>query len=224
MCSFCLQEIFGIPWKEISNQITKLRQILSQNVKKTKALKSGQSTDDLFKPTWLFWKQLQFLVPVMNARHSRDSLPTLPDENSVNSPTKVEIPDDEDTPPTSAPTSVVTQKAKPVKQGRKDQSPVKEELMMECLRIMKTPESSVSGDFKAESSFGVYITEKLKLLDNRRRMIAEKRITDIIWELQMDMEQSVSDSSFTSPQPPNPMAAVAGYSNPTLTNFLQWCN
>ena len=108
----------------------------------------------------------------MNARHSRDSLPTLPHESSKNSPTKVEIPDDEDTPPTSVPTSVVTQKAKTEKQGRKDQSPVKEKLMMECLRIIKTPESSASGDFKAESSFGLYITEKLKLLDNRCSMIA----------------------------------------------------
>ena len=37
-------------------------------------VKSGQSTDELFTPTWIFWDSLQFLVPVMHARQRRDTM------------------------------------------------------------------------------------------------------------------------------------------------------
>ena len=176
-------------------------------------MKSGQSTDELFKPTWIFWKPLQFLLPVLNPRSSRD---TLPDEG----PEKSSINDiaDEEASSTSISPGVKLRKTKSGKCDRKAQSAiteVKNELMMECLKVMKTPESSATAGPSTEASFASYITEKLKLLDNRRRMIAEKRISDIIWELQMDMEQSMtsgSDLSLTFSQPHYPVAS----------SFYQW--
>lgn len=126
----CLQEIFDVTWKEISNQITKLRQILSQNVKKKQAVKSGQSTDELFQPTWMFWKQLQFLLPVMNAWQSRD---TIADESS-DKPVTADIADGE------APTLPPKRKTKSEKSGNLVAKEVKQDLMMECLTVMKAPE------------------------------------------------------------------------------------
>ena len=41
---------------------------------KKKQWKSGQGTDEHFKPKWMFLEQLQFLVPTMKARQSRDTL------------------------------------------------------------------------------------------------------------------------------------------------------
>ena len=55
-------------------QLTSLRQILGQNIKKKTSVKSGQSTNELFTPTWIFWDSLQFLVPVMHARQSKDTM------------------------------------------------------------------------------------------------------------------------------------------------------
>ena len=46
------------------------------------AVKSGQSTDELFKPTRIFWRPLQFLLPVLNPRSSRDTLPDKSPEKS----------------------------------------------------------------------------------------------------------------------------------------------
>lgn len=125
---------------------------------------------------------------------------------------------DEEASSTSISPGVKLRKTKSGKCDRKAQSAiteVKNELMMECLKVMKTPESSATAGPSAEASFASYITEKLKLLDNRRRMIAEKRISDIIWELQMDMEQSMtsgSDLSLTLSQPHYPVAS----------SFYQW--
>ena len=68
------QEMFDMPWKELRNQLTKLRQVLGQNINKTRSTKSGQSLDEVYKPTWRYWKELQFLVPCMNPQKSRDTL------------------------------------------------------------------------------------------------------------------------------------------------------
>ena len=102
---------------------------------------------------------------------------------------------------------------------------VKKELIMECLKVMKTPESSATARPSAEASFANYISEKLKLLNNRRRVIAEKRISDIIWELLMDMEQSMtsgSDLSLAFSQPHYPVASSSQLGNPAVGSFYQW--
>lgn len=186
-------------------------------------MKSGQSTDELFKPTWIFWKPLQFLLPVLNPRSSRD---ILPHESPKNSNTKDAADEEASSVPISP--AVKQRKTKSGKCDRKAQTPiteVKNELLMECLKVMKTPEFSVTAGPSAEASFASYITEKLKLLDSRRRMIAEKKISDIIWGLQMDMEQSMtsgSDLSLTFSQPHYPMASSSQLGNPAVGSFYQW--
>lgn len=186
-------------------------------------MKSGQSTDELFKPTWIFWKPLQFLLPVLNPRSSRDTLPDKsPEKSSTN-----DIADEEASSISISP-AVKLRKAKTGKCDWKAQSAiteVKNELMVECLKVMKSPESSATAGPSAEASFASYITEKLKLLDSRRRMIAEKRISDIIWELQMDMEQSMtsgSDLSLTLSHPHYPVASSSQFGNPAVGSFYQW--
>lgn len=108
-------------------------------------------------------------MPVLNPCSSRDTLPDKsPEKSSVNDVA------DEEASSTSISPGVKLRKTKSGKCDRKAQSAiteVKNELMMECLKVMKTHESSATA---------AYITEKLKLLDSRQRMIAEKRISDII--------------------------------------------
>ena len=186
-------------------------------------MKSGKSTDELFKPTWIFWKPLQFLLPVLNPRASRDTLPDKrPEKSSTN-----DIVDEEGSSISISP-AVKLRKTKSGKCDKKAQSAiteVKNELMVECLKVMKTPETSATAGPSAEASFARCITEKLKLLDGRRKLITEKRISDIIWELQMDMEQSRtsgSDLSLTFSQPHYPVASSSQLGNPAVGSFYQW--
>ena len=139
---------------------------------------------------------------------SRDTIPNnSPETSSAN-----DIADEEASSLSISP-AVELRKTKSEKCDRKAQpaiTEVKNELMVECLKVMKAPESSATAGPSAEASFGSYITGKLKLLENRRRMIAEKRISDIIWELQMEMEQSTTSSSelsLTFSQPHYPTVA-----------------
>ena len=59
---------------EIKAKISKLRSQLVREISKCTKTKSGQSTDELYKPTWTYWHKLQFLRPVMQPGKSRDNL------------------------------------------------------------------------------------------------------------------------------------------------------
>ncbi|KAK3728256.1 hypothetical protein QZH41_006730 [Actinostola sp. cb2023] len=193
-----VQESLGIEWKLLSVQLTKLRQILSQNIKKQNTYKSGQGADDVYNPTWIFWKSLQFLIPVMNARQSRDTIiaVTIEDDESTGEDmsTSINIDEPESVDPDldATPSSTVTP-ARKYKAKQKVQlhakSDSKDELMKECLRLMKapnTPPVPVTPN-DAESSFGAFVAQKLKSFDRRTQIIGEKRITDVLFDLEMEM-------------------------------------
>ncbi|CAB4020582.1 Hypothetical predicted protein [Paramuricea clavata] len=77
-------EALGVSWKDIQSQMTCLRATLGQNLKKKTHWKSGQGTDEHFRPKWMFWEQLQFLIPIKEARQSRDTLKVDNDSNQNN--------------------------------------------------------------------------------------------------------------------------------------------
>ena len=60
--------------KEIKSKLLNLRSQLGQENMKVKKIKSGQATDELYKPNWTYWQHLQFLQPAMQPVRSRDNL------------------------------------------------------------------------------------------------------------------------------------------------------
>ena len=69
-----IEDEIGISPEEIKNKIAGLRTQLGREMAKVKAKKSGQSTSENYKPVWLHWEKLQFLIPVMQAGKSKDNL------------------------------------------------------------------------------------------------------------------------------------------------------
>ena len=59
---------------EIKTNVLTLRSQLGREITKVNRTKSGQSTDQLYKSTWMYWDRLQFLRPVLQPGKSRDSL------------------------------------------------------------------------------------------------------------------------------------------------------
>ena len=49
---------------------------LGREIAKSKAKKSGQARSESYKLSWAYWDRSQFLVPVMQAGKSMDTLPT----------------------------------------------------------------------------------------------------------------------------------------------------
>ena len=117
---------------------------------KVKAVKSGQSTDDLFQPTWRYWKQVQFLLPCMNPRKSRDSLIMTSNES----------------PASTSEITITTDNNQDIKltsrsNARSKQTNVKEELMKQCLTALKGSDPQQTAEPKtAEDTFGTLLLQR----------------------------------------------------------------
>ena len=59
-----------------------MRALLGREITKEKTIKSGQSTNELYKSNWVHYDKLSFLIPVIGAGKSRDTLKrnSLPEE------------------------------------------------------------------------------------------------------------------------------------------------
>lgn len=64
----------NIPAAEIKAKILKLRSQLGREISKISKTKLGQGTSELYKPCWIYYDRLQFLLPVMQPGRSRDNL------------------------------------------------------------------------------------------------------------------------------------------------------
>ena len=77
----------------------------------------------------------------------------------------------------------------------------KTELISTCIQVLKEP--SYAQAEVTQCHFSKYVSEKLASFDKRTRLIAEKRISDILFELEMnDQSHQIMAclSSLTAPQ------------------------
>ena len=160
------------PVPEIKAIIMSLRSQLGRDIAKMTKTKSGQSTSEVYRPSWVFWERLQFLCPLMQPGKSRDncqsqsSQGTFSDsENSTTPKTSGVDNDDRDI--------GISKRTKPV--GRKSKDDKKQELFDTCISILKEP--VVKPD---QCHFSLYVTETLSKFSKRTRAIAEKRISDML--------------------------------------------
>ena len=67
---------------------------------------------------------------------------------------------------------------KSAKRKRVNPTEQKQKLMAKCIDVLDRPK-------EAGDPFALYVSEQLKILDKRRRLLAEKRINDILFELRL---------------------------------------
>ena len=184
-----MRDILDIDVAEIKAKITSSRAQLGREIGKTKAEKSGQGLGENYKSTWIYFDRQQFLVPIMQAGRSKDSLSSrssTPD--SIGTLEKPDSPDD-----SLLSQDVETSRVgKPRKRSLETESKAREELLSTCVQVLKQP--LPEPEPKRQCSFSLYISEKLASLDRRTRMLAEKRISDIIFEIEMSNDQAVQQN------------------------------
>ena len=102
-----MRDELGVNIADIKAKIMNLDSQFRQEVSKTKSKKSGQSVSENYKSTWMYWDRLQFLMPVMQAEKSKDSLPSrrsthesLDIDNCLDDSTSISV-DEEDNSPKS---------------------------------------------------------------------------------------------------------------------------
>ena len=151
----------------VKTKISGLRAQLGREITKEKTTKSSQSTDELYKSNWVHYDKLSFLIPVIGAGKSRDTL------KRNNLP--------EDTTEKEGETTPVPQKNSIAEK--------KLELLPKCTDAI-TSKAAVSSEPPAQkiSNFAMYVDEKLPNLDKRSRRIPEKRISDVLFEAEVSLD------------------------------------
>ena len=171
---------------DIKTKLLSLRSQLGRERVKISKTKSGQCLEDLYKPTWIYWDKLQFLQAVMQPGKSRDNIlsqdvgqknplvESLDLEASTNSACRRR---------NSSATPKVTKKSLDNR---------KHELLSTCINVLKQPELKPS---ESSSHFALYITEKLSGFNARDRCIAEKKISDVIFDIALKNLQLTSQQT-----------------------------
>ena len=151
----------------VKTKINGLRAQLGREITKEKTTKSGQSTDELYKSNWVHYDKLSFLIPVIGAGKSRDTLKrnSLPEDATEKEGETTPVP------------------------KKKSIAEKKLELLSKCTDAI-TSKAAVSSEPPAQkiSNFAMYVDEKLSNLDKRSRRIAEKRISDVLFEAEMSLD------------------------------------
>ena len=177
----------------VKTKINGLRAQLGREKAKETKTKSGQSTDELYVSTWAHYNRLVFLLPVMGHSKSRETLRKKKDielENDGNN-------NDDDI----GESPVHIPKKRSIAERKLD-------LLTKCTEAIttkKTDEALVKEP--KVSPFSLYVEEKLNNFDKRKRAIAEKRTTDVIFDVEMSSEMNIYTVNSSSVQPRTSNAA-----------------
>ena len=177
----------AIPFADITMKLLTLRSLLGRERAKISKTKSGQSLDDLYKPTWIYWDRLQFLQAVMQLGKSKDNLQGQEDKEQISSTEASTHSEDFSTPVSWPNSGSITPKA-----TKKSLDIKKQELLTTCINVLKQPEPKPK---KTRSYFSLYITEKPSKVNARDRLLAEKRISDVIFDMEIKNQQMTSQQA-----------------------------
>ena len=165
--------------ESIKAKINGLRAQLGREVAKVNKTKRGQSTDELYTSNWIHYDRLSFLLPLIKSK-SRDTLKRKNEEENE------EVEETRFSTPGLKKKTIAERKI---------------ELLSKCTEaITKKP---------VESAFALYVDEKLSQLGKRDRRIAEKRISDVLFEVEMQSERE---------EPVNRQMMYGSYGNNSYRN------
>lgn len=158
----------------LKTKINGLRAQFGRELAKVNKTKSGQSTDELYVPSWVHYQRLLFLVPVVKSAKSRGKRKCkIEVENLEND-------EDEDT-------KVPTHKKKSIAERKLD-------LLSKCTEAITKPAKATEAtspvvNKNSTSNFAAYVDERLSKLGNRERRYAEKRISDVLFDIEMQSDK-----------------------------------
>ena len=163
-------------WKNLRSQFGRER----NNLRKTK---SGQGTDELYKCTWRYFDALSFLSATFIAGKSADTINDVSENDTSGSQeTSCDIP--------CQPSS---QKRK--RTPKQEEQNLKTEILKRAVNVLSSPADEKQTKTAGER-FGSYVAEKLNEFSSRKRALAEKKISDVLFEVEMLEEQRSRPSNF----------------------------
>ena len=161
----------------IKAKINSLRTQLGREMAKEKCTKSGQSTDELYGSKRIHSDKINFLIPVFGASKSRDTLK------------RMNLQEDG-----SAEKEVTPSKRKTIAEKKLD-------LLSKCTEAITANAKPKANEFSKPkiSAFALYVDENLSELNKRTRRIAEKRISDVLFNMEISTDVP-TDGEFSRSQ------------------------
>ncbi|XP_011143488.1 uncharacterized protein LOC105185577 isoform X2 [Harpegnathos saltator] len=206
-------------WKELSEKIGKNSEEVKKKIESLKgsyrrekarvktSIGTGKGRREIYKSKWFAYETLQFLEDKDEPRKTLSNLQTVSDDEETNNETLHENLDEKkensqiNVESNNSQTLAVKQvtdetqnkkfkspKKRPTKQRRTDEDPT----IVEALGYLRQT-AAVSQQRKDQCSlFGDYIADKLRTFDNRVRAIAQNRICNVLFVLEMNLYQNPS--------------------------------
>ena len=139
----------------------------------------------------MFYDKLQFLRPVTQAGKSKDNL--CPDQELLND-TQDEFDQESLSSASPACSEILEPTPRISKKVRKSMEARKENFLSTCVKVLRetTRPQPQPLPIKERCSFSKYVSEKLATFDRRSRMIAEKRISDTLFEIEMNSHNTMT--------------------------------
>ena len=131
----------------------------------------------------------------MQAAKSKDNLS--PDQELFNN-TQDKF--DQESLSSASPTEILEATPRISKKARKSMEARKENFLSTCVEVLRETTCPQPVPIKEQCSFSKYVSEKLETFDRRSRMIAEKRISDILFEIEMNSHDTTSQAQEHVPQ------------------------
>ena len=172
--------------ESIKAKINGSRDQLGREVAKVNKTKSRQSTDEFYASSWIHFDRLSFLLPVIKSSQSRDTLKRKNEEENE------EVEETRFSTPGLKKKSIAERKI---------------DLLSKCTEAI-TKKPVESADYK-HSAFALYVDEKPSQLGKCDRRIAEKRISDVLFEVEMQSERE---------EPVNRQMMYGSYGNNSYRN------
>ena len=109
------------------------------------------------------------------------------------------------------------QKVKQKKARAMQMESTKQELWKECIRVLKTSEDSIPSR-DVSSRFGSYVADILAGFDAKTRAVAEKRIVDVLFELECVPNISADTPAFNQ----SGKSDYSGSSSAPISSLYAW--
>ena len=187
-----IKEQLGMEITAIKAKWNSLRAQHRWELAKENKTKSGQSADDLYESSWQYMEKMRFVEQVKKTAQSTSTLKLSESSLSAEvSDTEIDLQDDSFN--SSEPLVEKSSKRK-----RPNINKQKSKLIAKCTDVLDRPKAQTLPTKETPDPFALYISEQLKSLEKRRRLLAEKRINDVLFELRFEEFGATSAYSTTN--------------------------
>ena len=171
-----IKEELGIEINTIKSKWNSLRAQYGRELAKESNTKSGQSTDDVCESSWSYMEKILFVEQVKKTARIISTLIFQTHNQSSKKRASRMMTRKNDSLNYDSNRSLVEKSAK---RKRANPTEQKKKLMEKCIDVLDRP-------MEAGDPFALHLSEQLKNLDERWRLLAEKRINDILFELRFE--------------------------------------